>query len=47
MTRKRNYMGKTTPHGPQLVAILVEQLDGAIELIRDNGTEFRSTFRVR
>ncbi len=30
--------------GMQLVVTLVEQLDGSIDLIRGNGTEFRVTF---
>ncbi len=29
----------------QLVVSLVEQLDGAIDLIREGGTEFRITFK--
>jgi PAS domain S-box-containing protein len=32
--------------GLQLVSILVDQLDGKIELKRDQGTKFRITFRV-
>jgi two-component sensor histidine kinase len=32
--------------GLQLVSILVDQLDGKIELKRDEGTKFRITFRV-
>jgi len=32
--------------GLQLVLILVEQLDGAIDLVRGTGTEFRITFNV-
>ncbi len=31
--------------GMQLVVTLVSQLEGSIELVRDNGTEFRITFR--
>jgi len=32
--------------GLQLVGILIDQLDGKIELMRDHGTEFRITFNV-
>ncbi|WP_269850936.1 ATP-binding protein [Methanosarcina horonobensis] len=32
--------------GLQLVSILIDQLDGNIELKRDQGTEFRITFDI-
>ena len=37
----------TPSMGMQLVVALVEQLDGTIELNRDNGTEFRITFEIK
>ena len=36
----------TQSMGMQLVVILVEQLEGTVELKRDKGTEFRITFQV-
>ncbi|MDD4249716.1 MAG: PAS domain S-box protein, partial [Methanosarcina sp.] len=39
-------LGSVESLGLQLVSILVDQLDGKIELIRNHGTESRITFRV-
>ena len=38
-------LGKTTSLGFQLIPGLVEQLDGEIALIRDNGTRYEIRFR--
>jgi len=39
-------LGSVETLGLQLVSILVDQLDGKIELMRAPGTEFRITFNV-
>jgi len=39
-------LGNIESLGLQLVGILVDQLDGEIELKRDHGTEFRIMFNV-